>query len=103
MNASSAEEFAQCLSTFEGVKNCLVFCGGISGKLAEPPSKIQDISLCHSFDFLNDGILVKKMAGIGLGRKETDLKPYDAKPTYNCTLYNADKESIHFKVRKGGS
>ena len=64
MNASTAEEFAHCLSTFEGVKNCLVFCGSVTGKLSgEPEVKIQDISLCHSFDFMNDGILVKKMAG----------------------------------------
>ena len=92
-DADTAESFAECMSSANGVTNVLVFCGSIEGKLAEPSanSKIKDISLCHQFDFHDDGILVRKMASIGVGRKESELKPIKAKPTYNCKLYNAEK------------
>ena len=40
-------------------------------------------------------------SGIGNGRKESALKPYNAKPTYNCVLLNSDKIEQCQPLKKG--
>ena len=91
MDANTPDEFAQCIAIAGGVSNVLVFTGGIKGRLTAPTEKIPDISLCHHFDFMKDGIMVRKISGIGSGRKVTGLKPVKVKPTYVYKLLSADK------------
>ena len=86
---------AEAIVRGEGVANTIVFLGKIEGGQATIKNKkIKDISKIHSFEFTDEGVIVRRVAGIGPG-KLIKLDPLEVTTKFNYTIMNPEHQLLN--------
>ena len=87
MDADTPKNFAKCIADAE-IANMIVTCGEILNKEPMPtPRQIPEISTFRHFQFENTGIQLKKVSGVGEG-KRLSMKPISTTCTYKYEIMN---------------
>ena len=114
-DADTPLKFAQAISSGDGVPNVTVLIGYIVGKITKPEYHLKNIKKLHYFKFDDDGMEVRKMAGIGEGlfidlKSEVEkLKKLNDTTKYIYEIVNSDqlenllpKRNTILPLEKGG-
>ena len=97
-DADTPANLAHCICAAGGVTGVTVLLGSINGELENPKDKIMGISLLHEFHFEKNGMTVRKVSGIGSGRKE-ELEKLNVPVDYDCVIINPE-QAEEFKKSK---
>ena len=91
-DADTPEKLADAICSKDGVPNLVLMVGGIRGKTKEPSFKMKNIKKIHDFFFENQGILAKRVAGIGDGSftklDESILSDFKIQSVFDYKIWN---------------
>ena len=72
MNADTPSKFAAAMSAGEPLANVVIQCGPIikpQAKLTKEQKKIPAISKIHEFEFVEEGVVMRRVSQLGPGKK----------------------------------
>ena len=88
-DCDTPQKFGKAMTEQGGIANVIILIGSINGSTPEPQKKISNISSLHSFEFLEEGLRIRKVCGIGNGKLIQDLQKLPCQTKFDYTILNA--------------